>query len=59
MTEPRLLMADLRAVDGTTEAEPVLVDHDGDRVTLTLDDGRTLVLDERELRSTLDEQEAA
>ena len=54
MTE-RLLMADVTAPDGSVEAEPVLVDHDGQVVVLTLEDGRAVRLDERELRTTLSE----
>ena len=47
-----LLMADY-AHGGRVESEPVLIDHDGQHVTLTLEDGSTITLDERELLSTL------
>lgn len=58
MPEPRprgevLLMADYASPTGPVESEPVLIDHDGKRVTLTLEDGSTITLDERELLSTL------
>jgi hypothetical protein len=46
-------MADYARPTGPIESEPVLVDHDGQHVTLTLEDGSTITLDERELLSTL------
>jgi len=56
MSGPWLLIALRRAQGHTTpEAEPVLVEHDGTTVTLTLDDGAAIVLDERELLASLDQ----
>lgn len=41
------------------ESEPVLVDHDGSRVVLILDDGERLAFDRSELRAALDAGVAA
>lgn len=48
------LMADHTSPDGDREAEPVLVEQDGPRVSLVLDDGSRLSMDRAELRAALD-----
>lgn len=56
MSHPVLLMADRRNLPHhAPEAEPVLVEHDGQAVVLTLEDGQTITLDERELRASLED----
>ena len=47
--EPTLLIA-TRTSGQTTEAEPVLVEHEGDSIVLVLDDGTRLDFDAVELR---------
>lgn len=55
MNNPVLLMAAHKPLSGPVEAEPVLVEHDGQAVVLTLENGETLTLDERELRASLEQ----
>lgn len=53
---PTMLMAHRgRAPDD--EAEPVVIDHDGDIVVLRLDDGDELRFDRRELSAAVDDDE--
>lgn len=53
---PRTLLTATRGSynDPAAEAEPVLVEHDEQTVTLTLDDGEELTFDRGELRAALD-----
>ncbi len=49
----RTLLMGTRDHGDEPEAEPVLVEVDGDQVTLVLDDGQSLVLDRHELADAL------
>ncbi len=52
----RLLMANRAGREGApVEAEPVVVEQDGDVAVLLLDDGGRLEFDRRELRAVLDD----
>jgi hypothetical protein len=48
-----LAFATVLSPEGETEAEPVLVDVDGDTICLALDDGTTLAFDRAELLAAL------
>jgi hypothetical protein len=55
MSDPTLLMANRAGLpEHEPEAEPVLIQRDGDQVVLILDDGETLAFDATELRSAVD-----
>lgn len=53
-----LVMVDRHDGAGEVEAEPVVVDVDGETAVLTLDDGIELVFDTEALRAALDQRGA-
>lgn len=54
MSDPRLLMATVHDPEGGgDEAEPVLIQTDGEVVHLTLEDGRDLAMSRGELEQAL------
>lgn len=55
MTDPTMVVANRGHDTAHVEAEPVLVQRDGEVVRLVLDDGDTLEFDATELRSALGE----